>query len=52
MSKLIPISWSQMEVGIAALLSEARHSFTCIGKENELVNGLIRSKTTVSICQR
>ena len=48
MSKLIPISWSQMEVSVAALLSEARHSFACISKENQLINGLIRSKITVT----
>lgn len=52
MPESIPISWSQMEVSVAALLSEGRHSFTRIGKENELINGLIRSKTTVLICQR
>lgn len=52
MPEAIPISRSQVKVGIAALLSEARHSFTGIGKENELINALLRSKITAGICER
>jgi hypothetical protein len=40
-----------VKVGVAALLSEAGHSFTGIGKKNELDNGLL-SKITVGICER
>ena len=51
-TKAIPISQSYMKVSIAALLSEARHTFTCIGKENELINSLSRSKPTGEIWER
>ena len=52
MLKVIPISWGQVKVGIAALLSEAGYSFTCIGEENKLIYGLLRSKATDDICKR